>query len=76
MVVIGKTGRNFAAGMSGGIAYVLDEQGDFEINCNKGMVDLDKLTDDEDAQTVKSLLSKHVYFTESVVAKNILNNSI
>ena len=74
VVVIGKTGRNFAAGMSGGIAYVLDEQGDFEINCNKGMVDLDKLTDDEDAQTVKSLLSKHVYFTESVVAKNILNN--
>ncbi len=74
VVVIGKTGRNFAAGMSGGIAYVLDEQGDFEINCNKGMVDLDELIDDEDCQTVKTLLTKHTNFTKSTVAKNILNN--
>jgi glutamate synthase (ferredoxin) len=74
VVVIGKTGRNFAAGMSGGIAYVLDEQGDFEINCNKGMVDLDELIDDEDCQTVKTLLTKHINFTKSTVAKNILNN--
>ena len=74
VVVIGKTGRNFAAGMSGGIAYVLDEQGDFKINCNEGMVDLDKLTDDEDCQCVKTLLTKHIHFTKSVVAKNILDN--
>ena len=74
VVVIGKTGRNFAAGMSGGIAYVLDEQGDFKINCNEGMVDLDKLTDDEDCQCVKTLLTKHIHFTKSTVAKNILDN--
>ena len=41
VVIIGKTGRNFAAGMSGGIAYVLDEDGDFEIHCNQGMVELE-----------------------------------
>jgi glutamate synthase (ferredoxin) len=74
VVIIGKTGRNFAAGMSGGIAYVLDEQGDFEINCNTGMVDLDVLVDDEDYQTVKILLTKHISFTKSTVAKNILDN--
>jgi len=74
VVVIGKTGRNFAAGMSGGIAYVLDDQGNFEINCNKGMVDLDELVDDEDCQTVRMLLKKHVNFTKSTVAKNILDN--
>ena len=74
VVVIGKTGRNFAAGMSGGIAYVLDEHGDFKINCNEGMVDLDKLTDDEDCQCVKTLLTKHIHFTKSTVAKNILDN--
>ena len=74
VVVIGKTGRNFAAGMSGGIAYVLDENDEFKINCNKGMVDLDQLTDDDDCHTVKTLLKKHINYTKSPVAKNILDN--
>ncbi len=74
VVIIGKTGRNFAAGMSGGIAYVLDEEGDFEIHCNKGMVDLDPLDEDEDLITVKTLLTKHVDYTQSTVARNILDH--
>jgi glutamate synthase (ferredoxin) len=74
VVIIGKTGRNFAAGMSGGIAYVLDEAGDFEVHCNQGMVDLDSLDEDEDLVTVKTLLTKHADYTQSAVAKNILNN--
>ncbi len=74
VVIIGKTGRNFAAGMSGGIAYVLDEQGDFGIRCNQGMVDLDALEEDEDLDTVKSLLEKHFRYTQSTVAKKILEH--
>jgi glutamate synthase (ferredoxin) len=74
VVIIGKTGRNFAAGMSGGIAYVLDEEGDFEVHCNKGMVDLDPLEEDEDLITVKTLLTKHVDYTQSTVARNILDH--
>ncbi len=74
VVIIGKTGRNFAAGMSGGIAYVLDEEGDFDIHCNKGMVDLDPLEDEEDLITVKTLLTKHVDYTQSTVARKILDH--
>ena len=73
VVVIGATGRNFAAGMSGGIAYVLDDQDDFEIRCNLGMVDLDEL-EEEDIETIKTLLSKHVEYTQSSVAQNILDH--
>ena len=73
VVVIGPTGRNFAAGMSGGIAYVLAEKDDFQIRCNLDMVDLDVL-DSEDIDTIKSLLNKHVEYTKSTVAKNILEN--
>jgi len=74
VVIIGKTGRNFAAGMSGGQAYVLDEDGDFEIRCNTGMIGLEKLVDDEDVEQVKTLLANHVQYTQSTVAENILNN--
>ena len=49
VVVLGKTGRNFAAGMSGGVAYVLDEDGDFAVRCNTGMVELEPLDDDDAA---------------------------
>ncbi|MBT7950768.1 MAG: glutamate synthase large subunit [Gammaproteobacteria bacterium] len=74
VVIIGNTGRNFAAGMSGGIAYVLDEKGDFDIRCNQGMVDLESLSEDEDLDIVKTLLTRHVQYTQSTVAKNILDN--
>ena len=74
VVIIGKTGRNFAAGMSGGIAYVLDEDGEFDIKCNKGMVGLEKIEEDEDVELVKGLLTKHVQYTQSTVAEKILGD--
>ncbi len=73
IVVIGKTGRNFAAGMSGGIAYVLDEDNEFNIRCNMGMVDLETL-EKEDIESVKDLLTKHHQYTQSTVAQRILEN--
>ena len=73
VVIIGKTGRNFAAGMSGGIAYVFDEQGDFPIRCNQAMVDLDPM-DEEDIETVTTLLKNHAQYTQSTVAKRILED--
>jgi glutamate synthase (NADPH) large chain len=73
VVVIGKTGRNFAAGMSGGIAYVLDPDASFKSRCNLSMVELDKL-DEEDSQTVKKLLHNHFKSTQSPVAKGLLDD--
>ena len=73
VVVIGPTGRNFAAGMSGGEAYVLANKSEFEILCNQDMVDLDDL-DDDDKQVVNSLLQNHYKYTKSTVASNILEN--
>ncbi len=73
VVVLGSTGRNFAAGMSGGVAYVLEDRQKFEINCNQEMVLLEPL-DDEDVVAVKSLLSKHSEYTKSTVAEKILKD--
>ena len=64
VVILGGTGRNFAAGMSGGIAYVLDLQADFARRCNPGMVDLDPL-DADDARFVRDLVARHVELTKS-----------
>ncbi len=74
VVVIGKTGRNFAAGMSGGIAYVLDLEGDFDYYCNTGLVDLCRVEDKEDILELQGLLSKHLLYTNSANARNILVN--
>ena len=74
VVVIGRTGRNFAAGMSGGVSYVLDEAGDFKRRCNLGMVDLEPLMDVEDVELVKDLLSRHIRYTQSAVAARLLVN--
>jgi glutamate synthase (ferredoxin) len=73
VVVIGPTGRNFAAGMSGGIAYVLDAAGDFAGHCNKQMVELEKLTGEAEIQEVKAMIEKHVQYTGSDLGKQILN---
>ncbi len=74
VVVLGKTGRNFAAGMSGGIAYVLDEDGGFETRLNTEMVNLYKLIEasDEEIAEVKTMIEKHVQYTDSEKAKRIL----
>jgi glutamate synthase (NADPH/NADH) large chain len=73
VVVLGDTGRNFAAGMSGGIAYVYDVKGKFAINCNKEMVDLDPVNDD-DAVELKKMIQKHFEYTGSTVAKFVLSD--
>ena len=72
VVVLGKTGRNFAAGMSGGIAYVLDEDGDFPSRCNLGMVELDPM-DDGDLDRLNDLIHRHYTHTQSAVAWRLLS---
>ncbi|MBI4841162.1 MAG: glutamate synthase large subunit [candidate division NC10 bacterium] len=74
VVILGRTGRNFAAGMSGGVAYVLDEEGDFERRCNKGMVDLEPLEATEDRELVRDLIRKHAENTQSTRARKVLAN--
>ena len=71
VLILGATGRNFAAGMSGGIAYVLDQLGDFAGRCNTEMVGLEQL-DDKDQITVRGMIEKHVEYTGSSLATNIL----
>ncbi|MCB0507336.1 MAG: glutamate synthase large subunit [Bacteroidetes bacterium] len=72
-IVLGKTGRNFAAGMSGGIAYVYDVDKTFPKNLNKEMVELESLND-EDIDVLKHHIEQHYNYTQSNVAKNILDN--
>ncbi len=74
VVVLGATGRNFAAGMSGGIAYVLDRDGNFEQNCNNDMVSLEQLDNDLEMEEVKGMIRRHVKYTSSEYAQQILNN--
>ena len=75
VVVLGRTGRNFAAGMSGGIAYVFDPFGDFaEVRCNKAGVDLEPLFETEDIALLESLIRRHVNYTGSPLGKRILAN--
>lgn len=72
-VILGSTGRNFAAGMSGGIAYVYDVNGQFPKNCNPEMVDLDPL-DQSDADTLHKLITQHARYTNSSVARFVLDD--
>jgi glutamate synthase (NADPH/NADH) large chain len=71
-VVLGPTGRNFAAGMSGGIAYVWDPFGDFPIKCNLGMVELEDVVAESDVSELWELIELHERFTGSAVAKRLL----
>ncbi|WP_410771745.1 glutamate synthase large subunit [Fontibacillus sp. BL9] len=74
VVVLGGTGRNFAAGMSGGIAYALDLQGDFINRCNLEMVLLEPVADLSEVDQLRTLISRHVLYTESVVGRRVLDN--
>jgi glutamate synthase domain-containing protein 3 len=75
VLVLGSCGRNFAAGMSGGIAYVFDERGDFtEERCNLESVDLEPLLDMKDIELVRTLIARHLELTWSPRAKWILDN--
>jgi glutamate synthase (ferredoxin) len=72
VVVLGPTGKNFAAGMSGGIAWVLDEKGDFSANCNMEMVQLFGLTDQEEIAEVRNLVERHAEQTGSERSRQVL----
>ena len=72
VVVLGRTGRNFAAGMSGGMAYVLDPKGDFPHRCNLDMVDLETLTDEDEA-LVTQLIERHIALTGSERAGEVMD---
>jgi glutamate synthase (ferredoxin) len=72
VVVLGATGRNFAAGMSGGIAYVIDEAGDFQGHCNLDTVALEPLDDPEEIQEVKGMIRRHAEYTQSERAWKVL----
>ena len=72
-LILGETGRNFAAGMSGGIAWVYNPNNTFGENCNTEMVDLDPLTH-KDVEQIKALLHKHIHLTSSKVAQHLLDN--
>jgi len=73
-VVLGPTGRNFAAGMSGGVAYVLDEKGDFDYFCNMEMVELSLIEDSSDNKELHGLIEAHYKHTNSPLAAKILHN--
>jgi glutamate synthase (ferredoxin) len=72
VVIIGETGRNFGAGMSGGVAYVLDSDGTFESRCNMEMIGLEALDEPEDLDLVRGLLERHHEYTGSTVAAGLL----
>ena len=74
VVIIGDVGRNFAAGMSGGVAYVLDENHELYTKLNKSMVKATHVTDDTDIEKIKELLTNHMYYTNSEKADLILKN--
>ena len=72
-IVLGKTGRNFAAGMSGGIAYIYDEDTSFRHKCNMSMVELEEVSQD-DKRTIENFLFNHRKYTASKIADEILND--
>lgn len=74
VVVLGKTGKNFAAGMSGGIAYILDEDNKLYLNLNKEMISSEEVTDKYDVLELKQMIQKHVAYTNSEKGKMILDN--
>jgi glutamate synthase (ferredoxin) len=74
VVVLGKTGRNFAAGMSGGVAYVLDTDGEFARRCNRDMVDLETVVEAGEISLLQDLIMKHVRLTGSAYVEELLKD--
>jgi len=72
VVILGRTGRNFAAGMSGGIAYVWDHEGDFATRVNPGMVELETMSAEQDIAELRELIENHQRYTGSTVAERLL----
>ncbi|MDA1076713.1 MAG: glutamate synthase-related protein, partial [Proteobacteria bacterium] len=74
VVILGPTGRNFAAGMSGGVAYIWDPQNSFPAQCNMETVELEAVVQDEDLDELKDLISRHAWYTGSPVAERLLDD--
>lgn len=74
MVILGDTGVNFGAGMSGGIAYVYDPEQEFDSRCNLDMVDLELVTDEADITELKVMIERHLGYTGSAKARGILED--
>jgi len=74
VVILGETGKNFAAGMSGGIAYIYDPAEQFDSRCNLDMVELEGVWDMKDQNVLKDLIKEHYDLTGSEVALDILEN--
>jgi glutamate synthase (ferredoxin) len=74
VVILGKTGRNFAAGMSGGVAYVLDEAGDFATRCNMELVGLEKLEDADEIESLWKLIQRYQTYTKCLRVANMLED--
>ncbi len=72
VVVLGSAGRNFAAGMTGGVAYALDVEGSFSKNCNRDLVTLEQVMHDQDARSLRSLIELHYEMTGSLLARRVL----
>ena len=73
VIVLGAVGRNFGAGMSGGVAYVLDERGDAGANINAEMVEVGPLEEPEEIAAVKAMVERHLHYTNSKRAKQVLD---
>ena len=74
VVILGPTGRNFGAGMSGGIAYIWDPDALFAPNCNMEMVELEEIESTEEMEEVRGLIRRHADYTGSTVAQQLLSN--
>ena len=74
VVILGTTGRNFGAGMSGGVAYVWDKAGNFDKQCNTGTFELEAVSAEADAAELRTMIQSHLTYTGSTVANNILEN--
>ncbi|MCK4705119.1 MAG: glutamate synthase, partial [Gammaproteobacteria bacterium] len=74
IAVLGSIGRNFAAGMSGGVAYIWDHAGDLATKCNMGMVELESVSADEDIAELKQMIENHLKYTGSEVAERLLGD--
>ncbi|MDC3415934.1 glutamate synthase large subunit [Aquibacillus salsiterrae] len=74
VVVLGPTGKNFAAGMSGGVAYVLDENGTFDDRCNMELVQLGAIDDEVEAEEIRQMIERHVQYTGSKNGERILSD--
>ena len=71
--MLGTTGRNFAAGMSGGVAYVWNKDGDFDYYCNMELVELSLVETEADLKELHTLISDHMYYTGSQLAKEMID---